>query len=397
MGKQSKILFLNPRAAQVFQDMAYDAARRWSPSQIWTEVSGVVHFYSNEDLVVKEIPRWACYNRKNYATRLFSMTSYFIYVFTKVLFSSSASLLFLVTTPPFLGLVGYVFKKLRGQKYVMLVYDIHPGAMIGAGMMKDGFVAQLWRKFNRLILNNADAVITIGEYMAANLAKDFCAEKTPLGRIAVIHNWSDVDCIKPLPKEDNPFIRKHGLEGKFIVMYSGNIGATHDMETLVEAAKTLKGDPTIKFVVIGEGAKKQFIVDSKEQYALENMLILSYLPQDQLPYSLPSADIAIAAIESGVEGYLVPCKFYSYLAAGSAVIAICNANCEIADIINKDQCGKVVALGDHVSLVNSIQHYHDNKDCLDRAKANSRNAAVQKYSRKNTHSYIDVIEHVFRS
>jgi glycosyltransferase involved in cell wall biosynthesis len=392
--KQYKIVYLNPRAARVFQDLAQDIAEHWSPSLIWTEVSQIVQFHTNEDLIVKDVPRYVYYNRKNYFTRAFSFVSYFLYVLVKVLFSSSKSLLFMVTTPPFLGLVGYLYKKLRGQKYVMLVYDIHPGALIGAGMMKEGRVAKIWRKFNRLILNNADAVITIGEYMADNLAKDFSPEKTLLGNIAVIHNWSDVEHIKPLPKEENPFIRQYGLENKLIVMYSGNIGATHDMETLVEAAKILKDDSNIKFVIIGDGAKKQFVVDSKAQYALDNMLILPYLPQDQLPYSLPSADIAIVAIENGVEGYLVPCKIYSYLAAGNAVIAICNAKCEVADIINNDQCGKVIALGDSNSLVNSIRYYHENKDCLDRAKANSRNAAVQKYSRKNTQAYIKVLEKI---
>ncbi|MHC4151922.1 MAG: glycosyltransferase family 4 protein [Planctomycetota bacterium] len=377
--------------------MAYDVAECWAPSLIWTEISKVVHFDSNDDLIVKGVPDYACYNRKNYFTRVFSMAIYFIYVFTKVLFSSSKSILFMVTMPPFLGLVGYLFKKLRGQKYVMLVYDICPGALIGAGLMKEGFVAKIWRRFNRMILNNADAVITIGEYMSSNLEKDFNAAKTPLGHIAVIHNWADVESTKPLPKEDNPFIREHGLKDKFVVMYSGNIGASHDMKTLVEAAKKLKSNPNIKFVIIGEGAKKQFVLDSKEEYGLDNMLILSYLPQDQLRYSLPSADISIVTISNGVEGYLVPCKFYSYLAAGNAVIAICNSACEVADIINNEQCGKVIALGDDKTLVNSILYYYENRDCLHQAKVNSRNAAEQKYSRKNTKMYIDVIEKIYTS
>lgn len=103
------------------------------------------------------------------------------------------------------------------------------------------------------------------------------------------------------------------------------------------------------------------------------MLVMSYLLQDQLPFSLPAADISIVTIASGVEGYLVPCKFYSYLAAGNAVIGICNSNCEVADIINNEQCGKVVALGDSVALVDSILQYYENDDILKRAKINSRN------------------------
>lgn len=265
MKQSSNIIFLNPRAAQVFQDMAYDAAKCWTPSLIWTEVSGVVHFYSNDDLIVKQIPRWACYNRKNYLTRIVSMLIYFFYVFTKVLFNSPKSVLFMVTPPPFLGLIGYVFKKIRRQRYIMLVYDNLSGALIGAGLMKESLITKIWRKFNRLVLNNADAVITIGEYMTEKLNGDFDVSRIPSGQIDIIHNWADVESIKPILKEHNPFLNNYDLQGKFVVMYSGNIGATHDIETLIEASQKLKCNPDIQFVIIGEGAKKQYILDQKEK------------------------------------------------------------------------------------------------------------------------------------
>ncbi len=359
----------------------------------------MVQFESDENLHVINAPRWAHYNRKNYVTRALSYLTCYVYVFLKImLHSSRRSLLFFVTTPPFMGLIGCLFKKIRGQKYVMLVYDKYPDVLLETHVLKEGFIAKTWRKLNRVALNHADAVITLGDYMANRLAKDFDVSKTALGHIAVIHNWADVDEIKPLSKnEDNPFIREHGLEGKFIVMYSGNMGATHDMETLVGAAKQLKDHPDIRFVIIGDGAKKQFVVDAKEKHDLENMLILPYLSQDRLRFSLPSADIAIVTIANGIEGSLVPCKFYGCLAAGNALIAICNPECEIADIVKNEQCGRVIALGDTAGLENAILNYYENDDVLAQAKFNSRNAAVQKYSRKNTQLYIDVIQKIYTS
>ena len=394
MNKSHKILFLNQRAARVFQDLARDLAGRWSPSVIGTEVSDVVQFTSDENLKVVNAPQWTHYNRKNYLTRILSYLGYYVYVFTKVLFSSSKPLLFFVTTPPFMGLIGWLFKKLRRQQYVILVYDKYPDVLLETGVLKEGVISKTWRALNRIALNNADAVITLGEYMADKLAKDFSPEKTSLGYIAVIHNWADVDDIKPLPKEKNPFIQQQGLLDKFIVMYSGNMGATHDMATLVQAARQLKEYSDICFVIIGGGAKKQFVVDAKEQYGLDNILILPYLPQDQLQYSLPSADIAIVSIANGIEGCLVPCKFYACLAAGNALITVCNPNCEIADIVKNEQCGKVVSLGDVSGLKTAILNYYENEGTLAQAKCNSHKAAVQNYSRKNTQQYIDVIEKI---
>ena len=108
---------------------------------------------------------------------------------------------------------------------------------------------------------------------------------------------------------------------------------------------------------------------------MENMIVMSYLQQDQLPFSLPSSDVSVVTISKGVEGYIIPCKFYSYLAAGSAVVAICDAACEVADIIKNQKCGRVVALGDSDALEESILYYYERKDALSRAKTNSRNAA----------------------
>lgn len=399
MNKAYTVLFLNPRAAKVFQDLAYDLAARWSPSTAWTEVSEIVQFESSEHLIVQNAPRMTHYNRRNYFTRVCSLLSFYIYVFTKLLFNSSKNtLLFFVTTPPFMGLIGWFVKKIKGQKYVMLVYDKYPDVLLETGVLKEGFIARLWRRLDRIALNNADAVITIGEYMAARLAKDCDPEQTSLGHIAVVHNWADVDDIKPLAKgAENPFVRQYGLEGKFLVMYSGNLGATHDADTLIEAAKQLKDHPDIRFVMIGGGAKWQRVMDAKQKYGLENMLILSYLPQDRLPYSLPSADIAVVTIANGIEGCLVPCKFYACLAAGNAMITISNPKCEIADIVRNQQCGKTVALGDVAALKDAILHYYENRESLDLAKRNSRRAAVQKYSRKNTQLYIDVIEKLYDS
>lgn len=390
-----KILFVNPRSPRVFQDLARDMAARWSPSLIWTEVSGIVQFQEDEHLKVKKIPRFACYNRRTVLTRFFSVAGYFIYIFVKILFSSRRSLLFMVTTPPFMGLIGFFFKKIRKQKYVMLVYDIQPDVWISAGIIKNSPLLSLWKRINTLVLNHADAVITIGEYMAEKLSKQFDPAGTTYGKIAIIHNWADCESIKPLAKRDNPFIREHGLEGKCIVLYSGNIGATHDTETLTKAAIKLKDYTDIVFVIIGEGAKKHDIVEAKAKYGLDNMIVMSYLPQSQIQYSFPSADISLVTISKGVEGYLVPCKFYSYLAAGSAVVAICDPRCEVADIISNEKCGNVIALGDAVALSESILHYYNNKGALELTKTNSRNAAVQKYSRRNTQLYVNVIEKIF--
>lgn len=245
---------------------------------------------------------------------------------------------------------------------------------------------------NSLVLSHADAVITIGEYMAENLAKQFDVKKTSLGKITVVHNWADVDWIKPMAKDKNPFIREHHLEGKLVVMYSGNIGATHDIETLLEAIKRLKYNSEIKFVIIGDGAKKQYVIDCQERHDLNNLLVLPYVPQEQLPFSLSAGDIAVISMEEGAEGYLVPSRIYSCLSAGNVVIAACGQNCELADIIQRNQCGTVVRPKDPDALTTAICKYYQDRELLDRIKISSRSAAIEKYSRNNSRYYTELLE-----
>lgn len=299
--------------------------------------------------------------------------------------------------PPFLGLVGYLLKKIRGQKYVILVFDIHPDLLMKVGGLRNSWIIKCWRRMNSMVLSHADAVITIGEYMAQNLAGQFDVKKTTLGKVAVIPIWADTDWLKPIAKEQNSFIAEHHLEGKFIVMYSGNIGATHDIETLLEAIRRMKDRPKLQFVIIGDGAKKQFVVDSKAKYGLDNLLVLAYVAQERLPFSLSAADIAVISMESGTEGYLVPSRIYSSLAVGNAVIAACGQNCEMTDIVESNQCGTVVRSKDADALIAAIDAYYQNRTLLDQAKSNSRRAAVEKYSRKNSQFYIGVIGKILKN
>ena len=387
-----KILFLNQKAGPLFQNLSVDIAAKWSPSIMWTEVSDNMAFDAGEDLDVVKAPP---YNKSSYITRVLSWFHYYLFVFFKILFLPRKSLIFMVTTPPFLGLIGHFFNLIRGQKYVILVYDNHPDVLVNFGVLKpNSIITKLWRKMNRMVLNRAAAVITIGEYMAENLHSQFDVSKTAYGQIGVIHNWADINWIKPLDKSDNPFVKDYGLEDKLVIMYSGNIGATHDLETVVKAAKELKDRSDIVFMVIGEGAKKQFVEDYKKEYGLDNLSVLPFLPQDQLPYSLAAADCALVTMAEGSEGYMVPSKLYYSLAAGSAIVALCKNKCELTDIVIDNDCGFVITPGEVQKFIDKVLLLKDNHDELAKYKKNSRIACVEKYSRNNTQLYIDIIEKI---
>ena len=127
---------------------------------------------------------------------------------------------------------------------------------------------------------------------------------------------------KPICKEQNPFVKEHHLENKFVVMYSGNIGYTHSVECLIEVAKNMQTDNDVKFLMIGEGKKKTDLVAQAEELNLRNITFLPLQDFNVLPYSLASADLGIITLDENVSRVSVPSKTFNLMAVGVPLLVI---------------------------------------------------------------------------
>ncbi len=387
--KSPRIVFLNQMAGPLFRELAEDISAQWPVGELFTGHPDTIKAEQKDFLRIISAPK---YQRNNYISRLLSWTHYLIRAFFRCLFLNKNTFVFLVPFPPFLNLTAYFFKRLRGQRYAVLVYDIYPDALINFGPLKEsGLITRIWRKINRVSWENAEVVFTIGYKMAENLERMFDSSKTSAGKVIAIPNWASTDWIKPLAKEENEFAQKYKQVGKLTVMYSGNLGQTHDIETVLETAKKLKENDSIKFMIIGEGAKKGLVEQAKSEEDLYNLTVLGFQPEETLPYSLTTSDIAIITLDSGSEGLSVPSKTYYSMASGAALIAICDETSEVARTIKKHDCGSIVNPGNTNAMVKAILELLGDEEKLKRYKNNSRSAADSFYSRKNTKQYIDAL------
>ena len=121
---------------------------------------------------------------------------------------------------------------------------------------------------NRKVWDRSIAVYTIGSVMAENLTDQFNVKRTNLGHVGVIPPWADTDKIKPIDKDNNPLNCEFGQEGKITILYSGNMGISHDIDSILQAAKILKNEENIAFLLIGEGEKWQDAVDFQKDNEL---------------------------------------------------------------------------------------------------------------------------------
>jgi glycosyltransferase involved in cell wall biosynthesis len=376
-------------AGPLFRELAEDISEHWSPGELYTGHPDTLKAPPKEFMRIAPAPT---YDRSGgYVLRLWSWFKYLFCAFFKCLGTRKDTVLFLVF-PPFLELTAYLLKKVRKQRYVILVYDIYPDTFINFGPLKaTGIIARAWRGMNRMVWKDAEIVFTIGSKMGEKVGSMFDSGKTAAGKVIVIPNWARTDWIKPLAKEGNEFAKEHGQIGKLTVMYSGNLGQTHDIGTILKAAKELKANDSVRFMIIGEGAKKSIVEQAKSQDGLANLTVLGFQSEAVLPYSLATADIAVITLDKGSEGLSVPSKTYYAMASGAALIALCEEDSEVALTIRKHDCGFVIEPGDTDTMVKAILELLGDKEKLKRYRANSRIAAEKFYSKNNTRQYIDAL------
>ena len=384
--EDTRILFLNQVAGPLFRELAADVAVSLGRSILLTGHGSAAAREAGPALQVVRSPD---YDRRNLVRRAYSWLAYFAVALRMAFTVPRGTLLFIVSNPPFLPLAGWLAKKLRGQRYVVLVYDVYPGLLESLGTLKrNGVAALLWRQFNRLTWGQAERIFTIGNYMAANIRAMQAADAISCP-VEVIANWADVEFIKPLPKEQNWFARRHGRAGRLTVLYSGNLGITHDIESIVEAATALRDDPAIEFLVIGAGPKWSLVERAIQAQGLTNVTLLPFQLEKDLPFTLTTGDVALITLESGIEGLSVPSKTFYAMASGAALIGLTHGPNEVTEIIERFGCGLTVEPGDVAGLKLAIQRFQQDRAFLSECRRRARQAAEEHFSRANTQLYVE--------
>jgi glycosyltransferase involved in cell wall biosynthesis len=278
---------------------------------------------------------------------------YCIRAFFRLLHPKYRKALLLVTTePPYLPVVAYLMHWLFNQPYICLLYDLYPDVAVTLGVVPaKSIVVRFWHWLNRRTWRHAKAIVVLSPTMKQRIL-DICPEAS--GKVTVIHNWADPNLVKPVPKAENWFARQHGLQDVFTVMYSGNMGRCHDMETILAAAAELRHEP-IKFVFIGDGAKRQPCMDKVERLRLTNCLFLPYQPKQHLSFSLTACDLSLVSIDTNIEGLVAPSKFYGCLAAGRPIAAICESHSYLRSMLAEAGCGRAFDNGDGLGLAAYIR------------------------------------------
>ena len=206
-------------------------------------------------------------------------------------------------------------------------------------------------------------------------------------KIRVIPNWASLSGLIPINPNDNFFLKTNNIENKFVIMYSGNIGYTHNVEVILELAKKLILVKDIHFVIIGDGGKKQQLVKYADEYNLINCSFLDWQPANKIRYSLSAADLSIVTLTEDTAFVSVPSKTYNILSVGSPLLCIAPKKSEIGVLIEYERCGKCYEVNEIEEMVDYILRLKEDVSYRDELSKNAFSAAT-KYTSDNANLYV---------
>jgi len=291
-----------------------------------------------------------------------------------------------LTDPPILGLVALQAARRAGARFVFLCEDVFPDVAVLLDDFHNETINGTLDRVNRYLLREADAVVALGDRMKRRLVEEKGADAN---RVHVIHNWADCEAITPKSK-DNAFARAHGLCDRFVLMHSGNVGLSQNLDLLIEAAAKLTSRERLVVAIVGDGTRRLPLQEMAARRGLTNIRFFPYQPKEQLDDSFATADAFLVSLKQGLEGYIVPSKVYGILASGRPFVAAVDPSCEAAVIAREHRCGTIAPPGEPDALASSIAALCDDPAGALAMGENARRAAWQFDRRVAVQSYYDL-------
>jgi colanic acid biosynthesis glycosyl transferase WcaI len=277
-----------------------------------------------------------------------------------------------MTTPPMLSLLGNVARTFRGARHVVWEMDLYPEVAVDLGVIaRHSWLDKVLSAIAHRSRNHADAVWVLGECMRQRVLAAGVAPE----RIQVFENWSD------------PELFQHPVApaaGRLELLYSGNLGLTHDIDTVREAMVALQDDSGIRLRIAGGGPRRAALDAFVKSRPLTNVEFLPYCAKRELGGVLSAADVGLVTLRTECAGAVVPSKVYGLMACGRPVLFVGPAGSTAARVIERFDCGWRIDCGDARGLAALLRMLAARPDLIRSAGERARSAFLQHYNRHDS-------------
>lgn len=298
------------------------------------------------------------FSKTNKLSRVKNILAYFFGAMLATFKVGKQDYVFSISQPPILGgLLGVWGKWVKRAKFIYNIQDFNPEQVLAVGYSKNKLVTDLMMILDKFSCRQSNLIITVGRDLVETIYNRFHGKNVP--KTVMINNWIDEKEIYPLP-EDHPkvleFRKQWGLDGKFVIMYSGNIGLYYDLENIFKVIEKFKPGTKaadgreVAFAFVGAGSVLHSLKRYKEENHMDNVVFIPYQAKDNLIYSLNAGDVHWCVNAKGIKGVSCPSKAYGIMAVGKPMIGVLEEGTEVRKLIEDCNCGKACEPGSYENL-----------------------------------------------
>ena len=314
---------------------------------------------------------------KGVVKRIISFLSFMITSLILGLLKSHTDIVIATSPQLFVGLSGLIIAKMKKKPFVFEVRDIWPQSAVELGVIKNKYVIRAMEMLENILYSKANMIIIAVKGMKEILVSKGVSEN----KIRYIPNGIDEERFN-MNKKYHILRKKHQLKDKFIIGYIGTIGLAHGLQIIPKAAAKIRNSK-VHFVIIGDGAEKDELLQTIKSYNLKNVSFLGIMAREYIPSILEEIDLGFIHLKCipFFENAALPSKLFEIMAAGKPILA--GISGIVSDFIKENDIGYIFKQDDVESLVNTIENIlKENKDILKEKGRKGKNIAIRDFNRK---------------
>lgn len=331
------------------------------------------------------------FSKTNKMSRIKNILSYFFGAMSATFKVGKMDYVFSISQPPILGgLLGVWGKWMKHAKFIYNIQDFNPEQVLAVGYSKNKLITDVMMWFDKFSCKRSNLIITVGRDLVETVENRFKGKKVP--KTVMINNWIDEKEIYPLEKENQKvveFKKKYGLDDKFVIMYSGNIGLYYDLENLMRVIKKFKPGTKaadgreVVFAFVGAGSVLDKLKAYVEKHQMSNVTFIPYQDKADLIYSLNAGNVHWCVNAKGIKGVSCPSKAYGIMATGKAIVGVLEEGSEVRGLIEECNCGKCCEPGDYREVEEILRWYveHAGSEEIEKMGVNGRRYLEEKLTR----------------
>jgi colanic acid biosynthesis glycosyl transferase WcaI len=293
------------------------------------------------------------------------------WVILKLLFSEKNFDLIVTVAPPFhLAYLGLLYRNRKGGKLLYHIQDLQIEAAQDLNMLSSKQLFNRLFKIERNILASADFISSISDGMINKIKAKIDRE------VVMFPNWADTKFFSPLDNKSQLKQQWGYQPDDYIFLYSGAIGEKQGLEGIIHAAKLLKADSKIKFIVCGSGPYKEKLIKLAEESELTNIDFLPVQEKEKFNEFLNMADFHLILQKGNAGDLVMPSKLTTILAVGGVSVVTCSAGTTLHSVIDKYNLGYIVEPENAQLLAESIQKIKSDTEGIEEKRENARQYAL---------------------